>query len=250
MRPWLRASALLALAFAPLLAASQQLTVAAAASLSDALREIGARFEAQRPQARLRFSFAASGVLMQQIVNGAPVDLFISADQETLDRGLQHKLLDPSTRRNLASNALVMIAPAAGAPAIARLDDLRAPAVRRIALGKPATVPAGRYTKQALDHERLWTLLEPKFVFADHVRQVLDYVARGEVEAGFVYRTDVAPMKDKVRIVLTAGGHVPIAYPLAVVADSAQPALAREFAAFVLASEAQAILARHGFGPP
>ena len=187
---------------------------------------------------------------MQQIVNGAPVDLFISADQETLDRGLQHKLLDPSTRRNLASNALVMIAPAAGAPAIARLDDLRAPAVRRIALGKPATVPAGRYTKQALDHERLWTLLEPKFVFADHVRQVLDYVARGEADAGFVYRTDARAMQGRVRIVATTPGHAPIVYPLAIVAGGPQPALAREFVDFLFAAEAQAILARHGFGRP
>jgi molybdate transport system substrate-binding protein len=247
---WLRRWALLALAFAPLMAVGQQLTVAAAASLSDALREIGARFEAVRPQTRLRFTFAASGVLMQQIIHGAPVDLFISADLETLDRGVQHQRLDPSTRRNLAGNALVMIVPAAGVAAISRLGDLQAPAVRRIALGKPATVPAGRYTKQVLDRERLWSALEPKFVFADNVRQVLDYVSRGEADAGFVYRSDVEPMRGKLRIVQTAAGHAPIVYPMAVVADSAQPLLAREFAGFLLGAEARAILARHGFDRP
>lgn len=246
-----RLAALWTLAMAPLLsAAQQQLTVSAAASLTDALREIGARFESARPRTTLRFNFAASGVLIQQIVNGAPVDLFISADQETLDRGVQQKVLDASTRRDFASNSLVMIAPASGAVMPSRLTDLRAPEVRRIAVGKLATVPVGRYTRQVLDQEHLWATLEPKFVFADNVRQVLDYVSRGEVEAGFVYRTDAELMKDKVRIVLTASGHAPVTYPLAVVADSKQAALAREFAAFLFAAEAQAVLARHGFGRP
>lgn len=249
-----RLAVLLTLASAPLTTlpadGPRQLTVSAAASLSDAFRQIGARFEALRPNTAVRFNFAASGVLMQQIVNGAPADVFASADQATMDRGIRQKVLDPSTRRDFASNALVMITPAGGAVPLARLADLRAPEVRRIAVGKPATVPAGRYTRQALDHGGLWATLEPKLVFADNVRQVLDYVSRGEAEAGFVYRTDAELMKDKVRIVLTATGHAPIAYPLAVVADSRQAALARDFAAFLSGTEAQAILARHGFGKP
>ncbi len=243
-----RTAAVLALAAAPLLASAQQLTISAAASLSDAFREIGARFEATRPNTTVRFNFAASGVLIQQIVNGAPADLFVSADQETMDRGIQQKVLDAATRRDFAANSLVLVAPAVGAVTLSRVSDLQAPEVRRIAVGKPATVPAGRYAKQVLDRGNLWTALEPKFVFADNVRQVLDYVSRGEVEAGFVYRTDAQLMKGKVRTMLIATGHAPITYPLAVVSDSRQAPLAREFVAFLIDAEAQSILARHGFG--
>jgi molybdate transport system substrate-binding protein len=231
-------------------AAAQQLTVSAAASLTDAMREIGSRFEASRPGANVRFNFGASGALVQQIIQGAPVDVFASADQETMDRGVAQKVIDAATRRDFASNTLVMITPMQGAPALRSLADLSGAAVKRIAVGKPATVPVGRYTQQALSSAQLWAPLQPKLVFADNVRQVLDYVARGEVEAGFVYRTDAELMKDRVRVALNATGHSPISYPVAVVADSKQPALAREFAAYLSGSEAQAILARYGFGKP
>jgi molybdate transport system substrate-binding protein len=236
------------LAAAP--AAARTLTVSAAASLTEAMREIGRRFEATRPGTRVRLNFAASGVLIQQIVQGAPVDVFVSADPETMARGIEQRVLDAGTRRDFATNTLVMIAPTQGAPALAALADLRRPEIRRIAVGKLATVPAGRYTRQALESAGLWAAVEPKIVFADSVRQVLDYVARGEVEAGFVYRTDAEVMKDKVRVVLTASGHAPIAYPAAVVAESRQPALAREFHRSLFCAEAQAILARLGFGAP
>jgi molybdate transport system substrate-binding protein len=232
---------------------SQLLTVSAAASLTEAMREIGARFEAARPGVMVRFNFASSGVLVQQIVQGAPVDVFASADQETMERGIARKVIDPATRRDFARNAVVMIAPTRGAPGAASLSglaDLRRPDVRRVALGKPATVPAGRYAKQALDRAGLWAVLEPKLVHAENVRQVLDYVARGEVEAGFVYRTDAALLQDKARVVLTIEGGDPVTYPVAVVADSRQPALARDFHGFLLGPEAQAVLARHGFARP
>lgn len=241
------AVALLAL---PLLASAQQLTVSAAASLTDAFKEIGQTFEAARPGATVRFNFAASGVLIQQISQGAPVDVFASADQTTMDRGVAQKVIDADTRRDFASNSLVLIVPAQGGPALASLADLTGPSVKRIAIGKTATVPVGRYTQQALESAKLWTALEPKFVQADSVRQVLDYVARGEAEAGFVYRTDAALMADKVKIVLTAEGHTPVRYPVAVVADSKQPALAKEFTAFLFTPAAQEVLARFGFGKP
>jgi molybdate transport system substrate-binding protein len=110
--------------------------------------------------------------------------------------------------------------------------------VRHIAIGKPATVPVGRYAKQVLDATGLWAAVEPKLVFADNVRQVLDYVARGEAEAGFVYRTDAQVMRNQVRVVLAATGHSPVTYPAAVVADSRQPVLAREFHAHLFGTEA------------
>jgi molybdate transport system substrate-binding protein len=234
----------------PLAAAAQQLTVSAAASLTDAFKELGPRFEATKPGVTLRFNFAASGVLIQQITQGAPVDVFASADQETMNRGVEQKLIDTDTRRDFAANTLVLIVPAQGTPPVARLADLAGPAVRRIAIGKTATVPVGRYTKQALDAAHLWATLEPRFVQADSVRQVLDYVARGEAEAGFVYRTDAAVLAGKVAIVQTVEGHSPVRYPVAVVSDSRNKALARDFVAYLGGAEAQAILAKYGFGQP
>lgn len=240
----------LALVALPPLAAAQQLTVSAAASLTDAFREIGPKFEAARPGATLRFNFAASGVLLQQIVQGAPVDVFVSADQDTMNRAVDQQVIAADTRRNFAANSLVLVSPAQGAPTIASLADLNKVAVKRIAVGKVASVPVGRYTRQALEGAQLWAVLQPKIVYADNVRQVLDYVSRGEVEAGFVYRTDAELQKGKVRIVMTVGGHAPVAYPAAVVADSRQPALARDFVSYLNGADAQAILARHGFGTP
>lgn len=230
------------------LASAQQLTVSAAASLTDAFQEIGPRFEAARPGVSLRFNFAASGVLLQQIAQGAPVDVFASADAATMDRGAERRLIATETRSDFAANALVLVTPPGGSVSVLR--DLAAPGTRRIAIGKPASVPVGRYAQQALEGAQLWTALQPKLVFADNVRQVLDYVSRGEVEAGFVYRTDAALARDKVRVAATVGGHAPVTYPIAVVADSRQPALARDFVAFVNGAEAQAILARHGFARP
>jgi molybdate transport system substrate-binding protein len=245
-----RLLAALALTVAPMVSLAQQITVSAATSLTQAFRDIGARFEAARPGVTVRLNFAASGVLLQQIAHGAPADLLASADPQTLDRGIAQQWLDAASRRDFAANTLVVVTPAGSPVALARAADLAAPAVRRIALGKPATVPAGRYARQVLEREALWPRVEPRLVFADNVRQVLDYVARGEVEAGFVFRTDALLMPDRVQIRFAATGHEPVTYPLAVVAGSRQAALARDFAAFVLGPEAQAILARHGFAQP
>lgn len=234
----------------PLIASAQQLTVSAAASLTDAFKEIGQKFEATRPGVTVRFNFAASGVLIQQITQGAPVDVFASADQTTMDRGIAQKVIDADTRRDFASNSLVLIVPAQGGPALASLADLTGASVKRIAVGKPATVPVGRYTQQALEAAGLWTALEPRFVQADSVRQVLDYVARGEVEAGFVYRTDAAVMADRVKVALTASGHAPIRYPVAVTAESRQKAQARAFVDYLFSPAAREVLRRRGFELP
>ena len=243
------ASVVLSLAL-PVGAMAQQLTVSAAASLTDAFKEIGAKFEASKPGATVRFNFAASGVLLQQISQGAPVDVFASADQETMDRAVTQKLIDTVTRRDFATNSLVLIEPAQGGAGLKALQDLTGPNVKKIAVGKTATVPVGRYTREALEAAKLWQPLEPRFVQADSVRQVLDYVSRGEAEAGFVYRTDAAVMGDKVRVVLTATGHTPVSYPIAVTAESKEKALAKDFIAFLSTDQAHAVLMRLGFGKP
>lgn len=243
------ASIVLALAL-PLGAAAQQLTVSAAASLTDAFKELGTRFEASKPGATVRFNFAASGVLLQQISQGAPVDVFASADKETMNRAAEQKLIDTATRKDFVTNSLVLVEPAKDGPGLKSMQDLTGPAVKKIAVGKTATVPVGRYTKEVLESANLWTVLEPKFVQADSVRQVLDYVSRGEAEAGFVYRTDASIMGDKVKVVLTPSGHTPVTYPIAIVADSKEKALARDFIAFLSTDAAQQTLARFGFGKP
>ncbi len=229
-------------------AQAQTSTVSAAASLGDAMKAIAPLFEAQHPGVRLRLNLAASGVLLQQLAAGAPVDVMATPDDATLNLALAQGLVDPSTRRVLATNALVLVAPSGRG--LAGLDALGGPGVKRIALGKPGSVPAGRYAQQVLEARGLWTALRPKIVPADNARQVLDYVARGEVEAGFVYATDAASAGAKVRVVATVSGHAPIRYPVAVSSASAQPALARAFVQFLASPAAQAVLKQHGFGAP
>ena len=229
---------------------AQQLTVSAAASLSEALREIATRFEASRPGVTVRLNFAASGPLLQQIVQGAPADVFVSADEETVTRGVAARVLDAGSRRIFAANTLVLIRPVNGAAGVASVPDLLRPDIKRIAIGKPATVPAGRYTQQALVSAGVWESLQAKLVPSDSVRQVLDYVSRGEAEAGFVYRTDAALMATKVHVVGMVGGHVPIRYPAVVVSASPLKALAGDFVAFLSGPVAQGILARRGFSAP
>ena len=248
----MRSARFVSLALAMLLAMpalAREITVSAAASLTDAFRELGPAFEAARPGVSVRFNFAASGALLQQIAQGAPVDVFVSADQETMDRGADRKLIDNASRRNFATNALVVIEPARGGPGLQSLQDLAGAKVTKLAVGKVATVPAGRYARQLLDAAGLWAQLQPRIVQADSVRQVLDYVARGEVEAGFVYRTDAARTAE-VRVVMVPPGSVAVSYPVAVVADSRQQAAARDFVAFLFTDAAQQTLARHGFGRP
>lgn len=239
------------LAGAPLFASAQGLTVSAAASLSDAFRAIGSRFEAQRPGVRVRFNFAASGVLLQQIRQGAPVDVLATADEETVQAGIDAGLLDTRSRRVFATNEMVLVAPL-GSDSPNRLSDLATSTAGRVALGKPATVPAGRYARAGLEQAGMWDGLQGRLILADNVRQVLDYVARGEVAAGFVYRSEATPAERadaRVRLVQVLPLPTPIRYPAARVTDSRMAALADAFIAYLRSPEVQALLARHGFLP-
>ena len=238
------------LGLSSLAASAQQLTVSAAASMTNVLKDLGAKYEAAHPGVKLQFNFAASGVLLQQVSQGAPVDLFISADEATVDKGIGQKLFDAPTRKTLATNTVVLILPAQDPKPVTGLADLYGSGVKRIAVGKLASVPVGRYTKEALESVHLWSALEPKLVYADSVRQVLDYVSRGEVDAGFVYSTDAAIMADKVKVVMTVGGHTPVSYPMILVSDGKQKAATEKFAAYLLSPPAQKVLAAAGFGKP
>lgn len=246
--PAFAALVLLAVLAAPALAAD--LVVSAASSLNNAFRDLAPLFEGSHPGVAVRLNFGASGTLLQQLVNGAPVDVFASADQATMNDGAAHGLIVASTRTDFVSNALVVIVPTGSRLVPHRLSDLEAPSFRSIAIGLPATVPVGRYTRAALERAGLWKALEARFVPAQNVRQALDYVARNEVEAGFVYATDAAIMPGKVSVAFAVPTGVPIVYPMAVVTGSREPALAREFIAFASSPDARRVFARWGFAPP
>ena len=232
-------------------AAAADLTVSAAASLTNAFKDIGPMFEAANPGTTVAFNFGASGALLQQIAKGgAPVDVFVSADQETMDQAQSQGLVQAAQRRDFVSNTLVVIVPISAANTAKAVGDLAQAAYRRIAIGLPASVPVGRYTKVVLVAAGLWGAIEPKMVGANNVRQALDYVARGEVDAGFVYATDAAVMADKVKVALTVPTPKPILYPAAPLASSANPAMAARFVEYLQSAAAQGVLAKHGFGKP
>jgi len=231
-------------------ALAQQLTVAAASSLDEAMHEVARAFEATRPGVKVELRIAASGALLQQIAGGQPADVFASADADTLARGIQRRLLDADAQREFATNTLVLIVPTDRNSPVTRLQDLARPEVRRIAMGRSATVPAGRYARQAVDALRLWPAVQQKVVAGDSVREVLQAVASGDADAGFVYGTDVALAGQRVRVVQTLAVQSPVRYPATVVAGSREPALAREFVLFLNQPAARAVFTRYGFGAP
>ena len=230
--------------------AEEELIVSAAASLTNAFEEIGKKFEAAHPGVKVVNNFAASGPLLQQIEKGAPVDVFASADQKTMNDAQTKKLIDVKTRKNFVRNSLVLIVPESSTPAVKELKDLSLQGVAKIALGNPESVPVGRYAKESLTKEGLWDALSSKFIMGESVRQVLDYVVRGEVEAGIVFQTDATVAKGKVKIVATLQNHEPILYPVAVVDASTKKKTAGEYIDFINGETGREILAKYGFLKP
>jgi molybdate transport system substrate-binding protein len=245
--------AALCLAAAPPGRAQAPVTVFAAASLANALEDVGKAYAAQGRPA-VRFSFAASSTLAKQMEAGAPAALFASADEAWMAFAASRNLVDAASRRTLATNRLVLVVPA-DRPATV---DLASPGALtawlgdgRLATGDPAHVPVGRYAREALTAIGAWGSVAPRLVRAENVRSALAFVERGEVAAGIVYATDAAATT-KVRVAGTfaAGTHAPIVYPVALAAG-ANGERGRAFYAFLVASdEARAILRKHGFGAP
>lgn len=226
--------------------AATELLVSAAASLTDAFKDIGKDYEAQHPGVTVRFNFAATGPLLQQIEQGAPVDVFASADQQSMDKAEKGGFVQAGSRVDFTGNGLMLICPA-GKTEVKGLADLSSPQVLKISVGNPESVPVGRYTKASLEKEGLWESLTPKYIMGSSVKQVLEYVIRGEVEAGFVFATDAAIAKDKVRVVTEIPTVKPIVYPVAVVTASAQKEQAQAFITYLKSAEGQAFLVKYGF---
>lgn len=224
--------------------AGEELLVSAAASLKPVLDEIG-----RLPgQTRVSWNFGGSGALQRQIESGAPVDVFISASPKQMDALEARGLLAPGTRRTLLRNELALIVPR-DRPEVRDFAGLALPAVKRLALGEPKSVPAGAYAQEVLAHLKLLASVQPKMVFLLDVRQVLAAVERGDADAGMVYTSDAQGSR-AVRVVATApdGSHSPIIYPAAVLKNAPHPAAARAFVAQLFSAEAAGIFRRGGFG--
>lgn len=240
----------LLLIVAALPATAAELTVSAASSLTESFRDIASAYETANPGTKVDLNFAASGVLLQQISRGAPVDVLATADTETMAQAAKGGLLETDSRQTFATNQLVVVVPPGRKDAPSTLAGLAGKGVQRVAIGNPDSVPVGRYARTALQAAGLWEAITAKTITTQNVRQSLDYVARGEVDAGFVYASDYQAMPGRVVRAFDVPLKTPITYPVSVIKDSARAVEARRFVAFVVSPQGQAILRRHGFGAP
>jgi molybdate transport system substrate-binding protein len=233
-------------------AQNQELLVSAAISLKDAMEELGRNFAQAHPAVTVRFNFGASGDLQKQIEAGAPVDVFISAGQRQIDELERQGLLTPGSCRVFARNVLTLAVPADSSLDLHSPVDLRRTEVQRVAIGNPKTVPAGQYAEECLRNLGLWEVIRPKIIFAENVRQVLEYVARGEVDVGFVYTTDLLSRPGQVKEANrpSQDSYTPVTYPGAVVAVSHLQPLAQAFVEMLLSPTGQQVFARYGFQQP
>ena len=229
---------------------AKEITVSAAISLKDAFVEMGKIFKERHPGVKLVFNFAASGDLARQIEAGAPVDLFASAAQNDMDDLDLKGLLVANSRTNFASNKVVLVKPARSRIPLNSFQDLQKNEIKRMVIGNPKTVPAGRYAEEVLRYFSLWNVIKEKLIFAEHVRQGLDYVARNEVDAAIVYSTDAFIRDKQVKIVAVApdGSHQPIIYPIALVKGTKNENLAKSFISLILSEEGKKVLQKFGFG--
>jgi len=227
--------------------ATTELTVSAAASLTNAFTEIAQNYEVKHSNTKVILNFASSGSLLQQIANGAPVDIFASADQLTMNKAKKQDLIVANSETDFISNTLVLIAPITSNLKLDNLTDLLQTEIKHIAIGNPAHTPAGTYIKAQLERIELWDKLEHKLINVQNVRQALDYVAKGETEAGFVFASDAMRMLDKVKIAFRIYVNEPIYYPIAITKTSTQQDLAQDFIDYVMSNEGQEILVKYGF---
>lgn len=224
-----------------------ELTISAAASLQNSLTEIQKVYTQKYPGIKLTFNFGASGPLQQQIEQGAPADLFISAGKSQMDALEKKNLLVDKTRVNLLRNELVLIT-GTDNKSITSIQDLTKPGVGKISIGTPGSVPAGKYAQESLQSLKLWNTLQPKLVLAKDVTQVLTYVEMGSVDAGFVYRSDAQGSNQaKVVAAIPDSTHKPIVYPAAVIAASQHKQAAEDFLKYLESPQGQQIFTKYGF---
>ncbi|MGH7951820.1 MAG: molybdate ABC transporter substrate-binding protein [Limisphaerales bacterium] len=224
-----------------------QVTVFAAASLTDAMKAIAADYK-KNSSGKIIFNFAASSTLERQIAEGAPADIFFSADEAQMNRLAEKSLIVPATRKSILANSLVVVVPSDSSLQIQSAEDLTNAGVKQIALADPRAVPAGVYAKAWLKKEQLWTAVAPKVIPTENVRGALAAVASDNVDAGVVYKTDAAISKKvKIAYEVPRADGPNIRYPMALVKDSPQPEAAKNFLEFLSSKEAGQIFQRFGF---
>lgn len=228
--------------------AKVELNVAAAASLTDAMKEVVALYQTKHPEITLVCNYGASGTLQKQIEAGAPCDLFISAGQKQMDALQKGTLIVDTSRKNLLGNTLVLVAPENSS--LQGFDQLTGPDIKSISVGEPETVPAGQYAKESLQSLKIWDQVQAKLILAKDVKQVLTYVVGGDVDAGLVYQSDLYNV-NKVKKVAVApdDSHKPIVYPLALIRAGKHQNETQAFADFLFSPEASQIFAKYGFKP-
>jgi len=227
-----------------------ELTVSAAASLTDAMADVKTAFEKANPGTTVVLNLASSGALYRQLEKGAPADVYLSANPKWMNEAEKKGIIDKATRRDFARNALVLAVPKGNPANVSTPQDLTDKRIGRIGIGTPEHVPAGQYAKGSLMSLDLWEPLLPKYIYAETVRQVLDYLARGEVDCGFVYATDAKLRGDMVDVVADMPLKKPVTYPGAVVADAANRPMAQAFIDFLLSDQGAELLAGRGFRRP
>ena len=226
------------------------LTISAAASLTDAFKEIGAAFQKHVAGVNVVFNFGSAGALATQIEQGAPVDVFAPASDSDMDRLQDKGLIVAGTRRLFAGNSMIVIVPSDSRLRIRSLADLRKDSVRHIAIGDPETMPGGRCAMQALTSLKLIAAVRDRLVYGNDIRQVRAYVMRGEVDAGFVFSTDAHAEGIRVACNVPDSAHEKIEYPAAVVKGARHPDSAKKFVDFLVSREAKRVLAKYGFKTP
>ncbi|WP_080835687.1 molybdate ABC transporter substrate-binding protein [Cohnella massiliensis] len=228
-----------------------ELTVSAAASVTDAMQEIQRLYEAEHGNIRLNLNFGASGALQQQIEQGAQADIFLSASPKNMNALVDQQLIDEREQRTLLINELVVVVPADGSAEIGTIGDLTKDIVKTVAVGIPESVPAGGYAKEALEHAGLWDALSSKTVQGKDVRQVLQYVETGNADAGFVYRTDALTSEQaEVAFPVDPYAYAPVEYPVGIVKATEHHAEAEDFLDFLHSQEALDVFVKYGFSVP
>ncbi len=224
-----------------------KLMVSAAISLTDALEEIKVVYEKDN-NVDITFNLGGSGSLAQQIQQGSPVDVFMSANQDWMDTLEEADLIITDTRADITGNKLVLITNNDSSVDYESINDILAEEIDQIAIGNPESVPAGMYSEQVLKNLNLWDSLKDKLVLAKDVRQVLTYIETGNVDIGFIYESD-AITSNKIKVLATAedDSHDSIIYPATVIKDTKHEEEASDFVLFMASEEAQEILIKHGF---
>ena len=225
-----------------------ELHVAAAASLTDAMKELAAIYEKDNPDVKFVFNFGSSGALQQAIENGGETDLFFSAAQKQMDALEKSGNLADGTRKNLLRNEVVLIVPKVDAKPVKAFEDLTGDNIQRVALGEPKGVPVGQYSEEILTNLGILDVVKAKAVYGSDVRQVLSWVETGDADCGIVYATDAA-VSDKVNVVATApeNSHKPVIYPAAVIKDTKKIDAAKKFLDFVSTDAAKKVFEKYGF---